>query len=366
MQQGKTTEPERNRPAGGGNDHLSPGAHKAAGCQQEDALPDPDGTKSGGSKHNAPATTCEAASGQHQEPGDASQPHADGAAMQEQGAEHWMGAAAASTGAFASGGRPSALGVGLESIFEAVAHEPAAGAGKFKAAAAGAGKAEASAAGAGSTPPCDAGAGAALAAPAEQGCHAAQQGSLPMSTLSTAVVVGASEATQDAQTGSITAKQHSHQAEVIEAVRELPAAGSESEATEAAAGVVERGAAACREALAGGSGLHATEGGEAGRRLGAAAQAQLTRTMLQQHETGVSRVGAAMPCSVLGRPVCSNARRAMVCLHMRTLRPAATRAACLLQWLLTRAGCLSPKAGCMTCPARPGILSWLQAAAAVR
>ncbi len=187
-----------------------------------------------------------------------------------------------------------------------------------------------------------------------------------MSTLSTAVVVGASEATQDAQTGSITAKQHSHQAEVIEAVRELPAAGSKSEATEAAAGVVERGAAACREALAGGSGLHATEGGEAGRRLGAAAQAQLTRTMLQQHETGVSQVGAAMPCSVLGRPVCSNARRAMVCLHMRTLRPAATRAACLLQWLLTRAGCLSPKAGCMTCPARPGILSWLQAAAAVR
>ena len=305
MQEGKLSEPERNRPAAGGNDHLSTGAHKATGSHLEDAQSD--GTATIDSKHNAPASTAEAAAGQQQEPGNATQPKAGRAAEQERGAEH-MGAAAASGGASASMGRPSAVGVGLESTFEAVAHKPASGAGTLTTAAAGAGTAEAPAAGAGKLQASNAGVCAARAAPAEQGCGAVQQGSLPMTRLeSTAVAVSGSQATGDAQPDGSTSKQHGHQAE---AVGELAAAGSNSEATEAAAGVVEHGAAACQEAVAGGGASHATEGGEGGRRLGAAAQAQLTRNVLQQHETGMSQVGAAMHCAVLGMPFCFNARRA--------------------------------------------------------
>ena len=112
-----------------------------------------------------------------------------------------------------------------------------------------------------------------------------------MTTLdSTTVARGTTEAPQDAHPGSSSAKQHGHQAKVIEAVEDP-----------AAAGVVELGAAACQRPLAGGGASHATGGeeDEAGRRLGAAAQAQLTRTVLQQHETGTSQVGAAMHCACL-------------------------------------------------------------------
>ena len=303
MQEGKVAEPARNRSAAGGSHHLSTGAHRAAGGQQEDAPSDPDGTASADSKHHAPAAAAEAASGQQQEPGNASQPKADVAAVQELGAEH-VGAAAASAGASGSVGRPSDLGVELEGTFEAVAHKPASGPGKLTAPAAGAGKAGAPAAEAGKVQGSHSEGGAA-GAPAEQGCGAALLSSLPMTRLeSTAVGVSGSQATEDAQPGGSSAKQHGHQAEVVQAVGELAGAGSESDATEAAAGVIENGVAAYQEALPNGGALHATEGG------GGDAQAQLTRTVLQQHETGMSQVGAAMHPSVLGVPVCSTARRA--------------------------------------------------------